>query len=894
MAAQKDHKVVYIILDTGAQCSLITLKKANQLNLKINRTAKKAVQADGVTKLAVVGEISTTFTRGETTLDFEALVIGNMGVDIIGGTDFHINNDVSTRMANNTITIKGKKTVPASTAIELEMDRLESKPQLVAVSRKVNILPGETLPCIAPPGFPNNAIVSVEPYMQKRLTFLSPKLVEVKNGMINVENESSSVLKFKKGYQIMKVTNTVETPDNIENTRELISSFVPEIETKSTDDILKEIELDQTNKLSEKEKMPFVNIIREYTNVLQDDLPGYNGNYGKVNASYEFNSSTRPPPQKVRTPGYGILGEKLYNEKCAEMMKLGVLIDPLQLGIQPKLVNNSWVVKKGHAASKSWDQCCSKDVRVVTGFDYLNKYLKAIPSKVNKFQTIYTSITQWKYMGEMDFKDMYWQLKFDKFSSDIKDKLSYLCIRTSFGTMTYTRGAMGLLGMDSYQEELTDRLFGDMVVDNKLVKVADNIYFGSDDLESYQNLFREIMKRCSKADLRIKPSKIKLNIISSDILGLHWEEGKLSPSPHKLDPLANCEQPKTVKGLRSFLGGVRWNEICLPGGSLATVTSILDEQIGSNRPGTEEIIWTEKMVKSFSDIQTILKDPLQVSIPRKGDECYIANDACQVIPGMAVKLFIKRPGIERFLPSFNFGFRLKESQLKWQPCELEALSLSKGIEKLLPFLKSTENPTIALVDSKASYQASQHMASGKYSSNRRLQDLLSNLSSSRITIQLISAKLPSSLLTMIDFNSRNPITCSLDKCTICKELETPDITFFGKTFSHLPFFSKASWIDIQRSCPDLRRVHKYLKTGTTPTKKEKNIMDIRRYIRSCELGRDGMIVVKRPLPFQARPAYLIVIPRSYSITFTQTLHTHLDHPFPDPNGEAIPKIIFHA
>lgn len=34
---------------------------------------------------------------------------------------------------------------------------------------------------------------------------------------------------------------------------------------------------------------------------------------------------------------------------------------------------------------------------------------------------------------------------------------------------------MGLLGMDVYQDELTDRLFRDLVISGKLCKIADNV-----------------------------------------------------------------------------------------------------------------------------------------------------------------------------------------------------------------------------------------------------------------------------------------------------------------------------------------------------------------------------------------------------------------------------------
>ena len=142
---------------------------------------------------------------------------------------------------------------------------------------------------------------------------------------------------------------------------------------------------------------------------------------------------------------------------------------------------------------------------------------------------------------------------------------------------------------------MTDRLLGDLLLAGHVVKLADNIYFGAKDLPSFAKLFSTILSRIQSVDLRIKPSKLRLNIQSADILGLHWSKGKLSPSLHKLDPLAACEPPKTVRSLRGWLGAVRFNEVCLPGAKLALLTKLLDEQIPSSRSGKEEITWTTEL-----------------------------------------------------------------------------------------------------------------------------------------------------------------------------------------------------------------------------------------------------------------------------------------------------------
>ena len=109
-------------------------------------------------------------------------------------------------------------------------------------------------------------------------------------------------------------------------------------------------------------------------------------------------------------------------------------------------------------------------------------------------------------------------------------------------------------------------------------------------MAEFHSIFEEIIKRIAEANLRLKPQKLKINITAADILGLHWTAGKLTPSRHKLDPLACCDTPTTVSGLRGWLGGVRFNQVCLPGAKLSLHTKSLDEQIPSSRSGKEKII----------------------------------------------------------------------------------------------------------------------------------------------------------------------------------------------------------------------------------------------------------------------------------------------------------------
>ena len=50
-----------------------------------------------------------------------------------------------------------------------------------------------------------------------------------------------------------------------------------------------------------------------------------------------------------------------------------------------------------------------------------------------------------------------------------------------------------------------------------------------------------------------------------------------------------------------------------------------------------------------------------------------------------------------------------------------------------------------------------------------------------------------------------------------------------------PVSTKSAWLQIQKDCPSLRRVHAHLKQGTCPSTKLTNICDVKGYL-SCSNG----------------------------------------------------------
>ena len=82
------HHPIGLLCDSGAECSLIKLSMAVKLGLKLKPTNHSASQADGKTHLAARGEVHVCFTYWDLTLPMEAIVMEDLGCDVIGGAQF--------------------------------------------------------------------------------------------------------------------------------------------------------------------------------------------------------------------------------------------------------------------------------------------------------------------------------------------------------------------------------------------------------------------------------------------------------------------------------------------------------------------------------------------------------------------------------------------------------------------------------------------------------------------------------------------------------------------------------------------------------------------------------------------------------------------------------------
>ena len=93
----------------------------------------------------------------------------------------------------------------------------------------------------------------------------------------------------------------------------------------------------------------------------------------------------------------------------------------------------------------------------------------------------------------------------------------------------------------------------------------------------------------------------------------------------------------------------------------------------------------------------------------------------------------------------------------------------------------------------------------------------------------------------------------------------------------MSFINRASWLESQRECPDLRKVHTYLSSGVRPRKKENKMRDVKTYLQRVVIASDGLLVVRDIMPFDVS-CERIVVPRKFIQGLLTAIHLRFGHP----------------
>ena len=152
-----------MLLDSGAETSLITASHCRQFGVKITPTSRRAVLADNSTSMKIIGEARFPIKFGHHIFDFCGLVVERLDTPIIAGVPFLEKHDIYVRPSKKTAYISNCCSHKYLETESVHSNSNFDKPSISRVSSKTRSLQRESKNLTVPDEFINEEFLAREP-----------------------------------------------------------------------------------------------------------------------------------------------------------------------------------------------------------------------------------------------------------------------------------------------------------------------------------------------------------------------------------------------------------------------------------------------------------------------------------------------------------------------------------------------------------------------------------------------------------------------------------------------------------------------------------------------------------------------------------------------------------
>ena len=287
-----------------------------------------------------------------------------------------------------------------------------------------------------------------------------------------------------------------------------------------------------------------------------------------------------------------------------------------------------------------------------------------------RLEDLIESVGKAHFISTLDLSKGYWQVPL------AKEARPYSAFRTPHGLFQFTVMPFGLHGAPATFQRLMDHVlegtgaFAGAYLD-------DIVVYSTTWAEHLQHL-AEVFKRIHQAGLTVQPKKCAFAQQEVCYLGHVVGCGVIQPQRDKVEAIRNCQQPKTKKDVRSFLGLAGWYRRFVP--NFATRAAPLTDL--TRKSGSVNVPWEEQHQKAFMDLKEALCSGPVLRSPDFEKPWTVQTDAS----GVGLGAVLLQGEGEQQRPVAYISRKLFPRETRYSAIELECLAVKWALDTFRYYL----------------------------------------------------------------------------------------------------------------------------------------------------------------------------------------------------------------
>ena len=381
-------------------------------------------------------------------------------------------------------------------------------------------------------------------------------------------------------------------------------------------------------------------------NVLDAYSEMYRGSIGTLNIKpVHFELKPGAKPFCTRPFPVPKAYENLTKEECARFEKDGIWYHT---------IDSTWAAPSFIVPKKTGD------VRIVTDFRELNKWIVRKPYPLPKILDILQKMERFKYATAVDLRKGYYHIPLDEETQKVCTTI------LPWGKYSYKRLPMGIAtSPDVFQKAMND-ICGDLPY---VIAYLDDILILSDQDDSFEDHLtkvKTVFKRLHSMGMKVNLHKTEFFQSKLEYLGYELTPAGIKPQPKKVEAISRILPPRNKRQLRHFLGMVNYYRDIWPKRShiLAPLSALAS-------PKTKWE-WKTNHQQAFEEAKRMIQKEALLAYPDFSKIFHVYADASDIQLGGVI--------MQDNRPLAFYTRKLNQAQSKYSTGEQELLSIVETLK----------------------------------------------------------------------------------------------------------------------------------------------------------------------------------------------------------------------